>query len=67
MNMLHSVDPSGRICAIEGVVDFIYHPKDIEDNPGRLPISELAPPHTPKFENKTSDQMEYVSSNGKQD
>ncbi|KAG6176880.1 hypothetical protein E4U27_004738 [Claviceps purpurea] len=67
INMLHSVDPSGRICEIEGVIDFIYHPKGIGDNPRRLPISELAPAHTPKFEKKTSDQMGYASLNGKQD
>ncbi|KAG6179843.1 hypothetical protein E4U10_007773 [Claviceps purpurea] len=65
--MLHSVDPSGRICEIEGVIDFIYHPKGIGDNPRRLPISELAPAHTPKFEKKTSNQMGYASLNGKQD
>ncbi|KAG6040629.1 hypothetical protein E4U39_007006 [Claviceps sp. Clav50 group G5] len=46
MNMLHSVDPPGRICEIEGDIDSIYHPRKVADNPRRIPIPEFASPHT---------------------
>ncbi|KAG6107275.1 hypothetical protein E4U13_007030 [Claviceps humidiphila] len=46
INMLHVVDPDGTICQMEGDLDFIYHPKDIDDNPGMLPVRAFAPPHT---------------------
>ncbi|KAG6179370.1 hypothetical protein E4U23_006012 [Claviceps purpurea] len=45
LNMLHSVDPSGRICQMEGDIDFIYHHRNIDENPGSVssPVPEPAP------------------------
>ncbi|KAG6228807.1 hypothetical protein E4U26_000753 [Claviceps purpurea] len=46
INKLHSLDPNGSICPMGGILDFVYHPRNFDDNPGRVLGPERAPEDT---------------------